>query len=56
MICNMEKHSLEISWGSLWRIAIFLVFAVVIYLGHQIVLGLFLAIVFNSTMANGITA
>ena len=44
----MERHSLEISWGSLWRIAIFLAFAVVIYLGHQIVLGLFLAIVISS--------
>jgi predicted PurR-regulated permease PerM len=44
----MEKYSLEISWGSLWRIAIFSVFAIVIYLGHQIVLGLFLAIVISS--------
>lgn len=44
----MEKQSLEISWRSLWRIAIFLAFAVVIYLGHQIVLGLFLAVVISS--------
>ncbi|MGB7958108.1 MAG: AI-2E family transporter [Minisyncoccia bacterium] len=44
----MEKQSLEISWASLWRIAIFLAFATVIYLGHQIVLGLFLAIVISS--------
>lgn len=44
----MERHSMEISWGSLWRIAIFSVFATVIYLGHQIVLGLFLAIVISS--------
>ena len=39
---------MEISWGSLWRIAVFSVFAIVIYLGHQIVLGLFLAIVISS--------
>jgi predicted PurR-regulated permease PerM len=32
----------------LWRIAVFSVFAIVIYLGHQIVLGLFLAIVISS--------
>jgi predicted PurR-regulated permease PerM len=44
----MERHSLEISWASLWRIAVFSVFAIVIYLGHQIVLGLFLAIVISS--------
>ena len=43
-----KKQSLEISWASLWRIAIFLAFATVIYLGHQIVLGLFLAIVISS--------
>ncbi len=45
---TIERHSVEISWGSLWRIAVFSIFALVIYLGHQIVLGLFLAIVISS--------
>ena len=44
----IERNSVEISWGSLWRIAVFSVFAIVIYLGHEIVLGLFLAIVISS--------
>jgi predicted PurR-regulated permease PerM len=44
----IERHSVEISWQSLWRIAVFLVFAVVVYLGYQIILGLFLAIVISS--------
>ncbi len=45
---NTERHDVEISWGSLWRIAVFAVFAIVIYLGYQIILGLFLAIVISS--------
>ena len=44
----MERRTIEISWTSLWRIAIFSAFAAVIYLGHQVVLGLFLAIVISS--------
>ena len=44
----MEKQSLEISWGSLWRVAIFLAFAAVVYLGHQGSPGLFLAVVISS--------
>jgi predicted PurR-regulated permease PerM len=43
-----ERHIVEISWGSLWRVGIFAAFALVLYLGHQIVLGLFLAIVISS--------
>jgi len=39
---------MEISWGSLWRIAVFSAFAITLYLGHQIVLGLFLAVVISS--------
>lgn len=45
---HAERHIVEISWGSLWRVGIFAVFAAVIYMGHQIVLGLFLAIVISS--------
>lgn len=44
----MEKKVLEISWGSLWRILFFIVFAVLLYLGQHILLGLFLAVVISS--------
>jgi predicted PurR-regulated permease PerM len=42
------KQSLEISWATLWRIFIFLVFVSILFLGRQIILGLFLAIVISS--------
>ncbi len=42
------KHIIEISWGSLWRIFIFASFVMVLFLGLQVVLGLFLAIVISS--------
>ena len=44
----MDKKVLEISWMSLWRIFTFLLFVMVLYLGRQILLGLFLAIVISS--------
>src|SRR3989344_4155324 len=44
----MDKKVLEISWTSLWRIFIFLLFVMVLYLGRQIFLGLFLAVVISS--------
>ena len=44
----MEKVKLEISWTSLWRIFIFAVIVIVFYLGRQVLLGLFLAIVISS--------
>ena len=44
----MDKHTVEISWASLWRVAIFLAVATVFYLGSQILLGLFLAIIISS--------
>ena len=39
---------IEISWASLWRILIFSVFVVVLYIGREIMLGLFLALVISS--------
>jgi len=39
---------LDISWGALWRILFFVIFVAVIYLGRQILLGLFLAIIISS--------
>lgn len=46
---GMEKRqSLEISWATLWRILVFVVFVSILFLGHQIILGLFLAIVISS--------
>ncbi|MDE2019042.1 MAG: AI-2E family transporter [Patescibacteria group bacterium] len=44
----MDKHIVEISWASLWRIAIFALIIAVFYLGRQIILGLFLAIIISS--------
>lgn len=42
------KQAPEISWGSLWRIFIFASFVAVLFLGREILLGLFLAIVISS--------
>ena len=44
----MEKRSIEISWISLWRVFTFLIFAATLYLGRQILLGLFAAIVISA--------
>src|SRR5262245_54578382 len=44
----MQRHSIDISWATLWRVFFFLVAVVVMYLGVQIMLGLFLAIVISA--------
>lgn len=44
----MEKKAIEIPWITLWRIFIFLIFAIVLYLGRQVLLGLFAAIIISS--------
>lgn len=44
----MERAVLEISWGSLWRVFLFVAFVAILYLTRQIVLGLFLALVISS--------
>ncbi|MBM3257300.1 MAG: AI-2E family transporter [Candidatus Liptonbacteria bacterium] len=44
----MEKKVIEISWASLWRILIFGVFVAALYIGREIVLGVFLALVISS--------
>src|SRR5579862_8365430 len=44
----MEKIKLEITWSTLWRIFAFSVLIWLFYLGHEILLGLFLAIVIAS--------
>lgn len=44
----MDKHVIEISWASLWRILLFVIFVAVLYLGRQVLLGLFLALVISS--------
>jgi predicted PurR-regulated permease PerM len=44
----MEKVKLEITWTSLWRIFIFSLIVTVFYLGREILLGLFLAIIISS--------
>ena len=48
LIDFMEKRGIEISWISLWRVFTFLIFAATLYLGRQILLGLFAAIVISS--------
>ena len=44
----MEKRIIEVTWGSLWRILIFALFVVALYIGREVVLGLFLALVISS--------
>ncbi len=44
----MQRQALEISWVSLWRVLFFVVFAILLYTGRNVLLGLFLAIVISS--------
>ncbi len=44
----MESKKIEISWASLWRILFFALFVTILFLGRQVILGLFLAIVISS--------
>lgn len=44
----MDKHVIEISWGTLWRVFIFLIFAVMLLFSRDILLGLFMALVVSS--------
>jgi predicted PurR-regulated permease PerM len=44
----MNRTTLEISWATLWRIFLFVVIVTIFYLGRQIILGLFLAIIISS--------
>lgn len=50
----MERHTVEISWGSLWRVSLFAVLMAVAYLGRQIILGLFLAIIISSGLEGAV--
>jgi predicted PurR-regulated permease PerM len=43
-----DRQSIDISWGTLWRILLFVALIGVLYEGSQIILGLFLAIVIAS--------
>jgi len=44
----MESRNMDISWASLWRILFFVLLVGVLYMGRQVLLGLFLAIVISS--------
>ncbi len=44
----MERVALEISWASLWRVFFFVIFAMIMFMSRQILLGIFLAIVISS--------
>jgi predicted PurR-regulated permease PerM len=43
-----EKHTVEISWATLWRMLLFVAVVGILYEGRQIFLGLFLAIIISS--------
>lgn len=43
-----DPKVLEISWASLWRILFFILFVTILFLGRQILLGLFVAIIISS--------
>lgn len=51
---NKDVQTLEISWGSLWRILFFVAFVAVLFLGRQILLGLFLAIIISSGLESAV--
>lgn len=44
----MEKRILEVSWATLWKVGLFVLFASIMFFGRKILLGLFLAIVISS--------
>jgi predicted PurR-regulated permease PerM len=44
----IERHTLDITWGSLWKVLFFVLIAVIATMSQQILLGLFLAIVISS--------
>lgn len=44
----MERTLLEVSWGSLWKVFLFVIFAAILFLTRQIMIGLFLALVISS--------
>lgn len=44
----MEKMIVEISWSSLWRIVFFIALVALFFLGREVLLGLFLALVISS--------
>jgi len=49
-----DKKVLEISWSTLWRILFFVIFVAVLFLGRQIFLGLFLAIIISSGLESAV--
>lgn len=51
----MEKATLEISWISLWRALFFVVLVTIMYLGLNILLGLFIALIISSGLEGFVT-
>jgi len=47
---NMDPKGISISWGSLWKIFVFVLLAAAIYLAREIFIALFLAIVISSAL------
>jgi predicted PurR-regulated permease PerM len=52
----MDRHAIDISWETLWRILLFVAIVAVLYQGRQILLGLFLAIIISSGLEGLVTA
>lgn len=46
----MDQKELTVSWGSLWKIFLFLILGVVLYVARDILIALFLAIVISSAL------
>jgi len=44
----MDRKGFEITWMSLWRVFIFILIVWVVFMGRQILLGLFLAVIISS--------
>jgi predicted PurR-regulated permease PerM len=51
----MEKKTIEVSWASLWRIFLFACFVAALYIGREVVLGLFLALVISSGLETAVS-
>lgn len=50
-----QNNQFEVSWGSLWRVLVFVALVAVLYQGRQIILGLFLAIIISSGLEGVVT-
>src|SRR3989344_362791 len=52
---RMDKLRLEVSWGTLWQIFLFVLLVGVLFIARDIVFGLFLALVISSGLEAAVT-